>query len=231
MTQSQNISSPSESMELTMDKGNLSVLKDLGEVAIDAVMDDGVLRDVPILSTVVGVGKCIRNVSDVLFAKKLIAFLYGLNDVDAKKREEAVAKWERDAKYRIHVGEALLNMINRCDDTQKAKWLSQLFFELVLKRGESELFMRAEKILSSLSVMDMMNFLAIPQSSFPELSIEDGEPYANSGLYRVLYGGLDEVEDGYLGISDPKLRITIVGKWIYMTLNGRVQSTTKQYYR
>lgn len=147
MTQQQSISSLSESMELTMDKGNLSVLKDLGEVAIDAVMDDGVLRDVPILSTVVGVGKCIRNVSDVLFAKKLIAFLYGLKDVDAKKREEAVAKWERDAKYRIHVGEALLNMINRCDDTQKAKWLSQLFFELVLKRGESELFMRAEKIL------------------------------------------------------------------------------------
>lgn len=209
-----------------MDKGNLSVLGDLGEVAIDAVMDDGVLRDVPILSTVVGVGKCIRNVSDVLFAKKLIVFLYGLKDADALQREEAIAKWESDAKYRIRVGETLLNMINRCDDTQKAKWLSQLFYELVLKRGESELFMRAEKVLSSLSVMDMMNFLAISQSSFPELSMEDGEPYANSGLYRVVYGGLDEVEEGYLGILDPKLRITIVGKWIYMTLNGRVQSAT-----
>lgn len=76
-----------------------------------------------------------------------------------------------------------------------------------------------------------MSFLAISQSSFPELSIEDGEPYANSGLYRVVYGGLDEVEEGYLGISDPKFRVTIVGKWIYMTLNGRVQSATKQYNR
>lgn len=122
-------------------------------------------------------------------------------------------------------------MIQRCDDTQKAKWLSQLFHELVLKRGENLLFMRAEKILSSLSVMDMMNFLAIPQSSFPELSIDNGEPYANSGLYRVVYGGLEDVEDGYLGISDTKMRITVVGKWIYMTLNGRVQSATKQYYR
>ena len=75
-----------------MDKGNLSVLGDLGEVVIDAVMDDGVLRDVPILSTVVGIGKCIRNVSDVLFAKKLIVFLYGLKDADAQQREEAIAK-------------------------------------------------------------------------------------------------------------------------------------------
>lgn len=46
MKQTHKISSLSESMELTMDKGNLSVLGDLGEVAIDAVMDDGVLRDV-----------------------------------------------------------------------------------------------------------------------------------------------------------------------------------------
>lgn len=231
MTQKQDILSLSESMELTMDKGNLSVLGDLGEVVIDAVMDDGILRDVPILSTVVGVGKCIKNVSDVLFAKKLIVFLYGLKDTNAQQREKAIAKWENDSKYRIHVGEALLNMIQRCDDTQKAKWLSQLFHELVLKRGENLLFMRAEKILSSLSVMDMMNFLAIPQSSFPELSIDNGEPYANSGLYRVVYGGLEDVEDGYLGISDTKMRITVVGKWIYMTLNGRVQSATKQYYR
>ena len=63
MTQSQNILSLSDSMELTMDKGNLSVLGDLGEVAIDAVMNDGILRDVPILRTVVGVGKCLRKVT------------------------------------------------------------------------------------------------------------------------------------------------------------------------
>ena len=156
---------------------------------LDAVMDDGVLRDVPILSTVVGVGKCIRNVSDVLFAKKLIAFPYGLRDTNAHDREKAIAKWESDAKYRIRVGETLLNMVHRCDDTQKARWLSQLFHELVLKRGECELFMRAEKVLSSLSVMDMMSFLSIPQSSFPELTIEEGEPYTNSGLYRVVYRG------------------------------------------
>ena len=124
--QSYHISSLSKSMELTMDKGNLSVLRDLGEVAIDAVMDDGILRNVPILSAVVGVGKCIRNVSDVLFAKRLITFLYGLKDIKPKQREVAIAKWESDAKFRIRVGETLLNMINRCDDTQKAQWLSNM---------------------------------------------------------------------------------------------------------
>lgn len=220
-----------ESMELTMDKSNLSVVGDIGEVMIDAVLDDGIFKDIPVIGAIVGAGKCIKNVSDVFFTKKLIAFLFELRDTDVREREKAIAKWESDAKYRIRVGEVLLNMINRCDDAQKAKWLSKLFHELVMKRNETELFMRAEKVLSSLSVTDIINFLAIPQSSFTMLSLEEGEPYANSGLYRIEPGGLDMIEEGTMGMTESKMRITIVGKWIYMTLNGRVQAETKQYKR
>ena len=220
------ILSLAESMELTMDKSNLSVVGDIGEVIIDAAMDDGIFKDIPVIGAIVGAGKCIKNVSDVLFTKKLIAFLFELRDTDVHEREKAIAKWESDEKYRIRVGEVLLNMINRCDDTQKAKWLSQLFHELVLKRNETELFMRAEKVLSSLSVTDILNFLALPQSSFTVLFLEEGEPYANSGLYRMEPGGLDMIEEGTMGMTKSKMHITIVGEWIYSTLNGVVQPET-----
>lgn len=221
------ILSLAESMELTMDKSNLSVVGDIGEVIIDAAMDDGIFKDIPVIGAIVGAGKCIKNVSDVLFTKKLIAFLFELRDTDVHEREKAIAKWESDEKYRIRVGEVLLNMINRCDDTQKAKWLSQLFHELVLKRNETELFMRAEKVLSSLSVTDILNFLAIPESSYTVLSLEEGEPYANSGLYRIEPGGLEMVEEGTMGMTKSKMHITIVGEWIYSTLNRSVQPETK----
>ena len=229
MENEKGILSLTESMELTLDKSNLSVVGDIGEVIIDAALDDGIFKDIPVIGAIVGAGKCIKNVSDVLFTRKLIAFLFELRDTDVNEREKAIAKWESDAKYRIRVGEVLLNMINRCDDAQKAKWLSILFHELVLKRNETELFMRAEKVLSSLSVTDIITFLAIPQSSFTMLSLEEGEPYANSGLYRMEPGGLAMIEEGSLGMTESKMRITIVGKWIYMTLNGRVQAETKQY--
>ena len=227
MENEKGILSLAESMELTMDKSNLSVVGDIGEVIIDAALDDGIFKDIPVIGAIVGAGKCIKNVSDVLFTKKLIAFLFELRDTDVHEREKAITQWESDAKYRIRVGEVLLNMINRCDDTQKAKWLSKLFHELVLKRNETELFMRAEKVLSSLSVTDILKFLAIPQSSYTTLSLEEGEPYANSGLYRMEPGGLDMIEEGALGLTESKMRITIVGKWIYMTLNGSVQPETK----
>lgn len=219
MSQQPKISDLAQSMEQTMEIGNLSMITDVGEAIIDTALDDGILKDIPILGSIVGVGKCIKNISDVLFINKLIAFLTGLKDADVKERKAAILKWEDDAKYRFRVGEALLNMINRCDDIQKAKWLSKLFYELVLKQQNSELFMRAEKVLSVMSVMDVLSFLNLPQSSYGNLSLEKGEPYANSGLYRI------NAPNGYvavevLRVKNTTMRITEVGKCIYTILNS-----------
>ena len=208
----------SESMELTMDKANLSVIAGLGEVAIDAIIEDGVLRDIPIIGSIVGTGKCIKNVSDVLFTKKLIAFLFELRDTDAHEREEAIERWENDARYRVRVGETLLNMINRCDDTQKAKWLSKLFYHLVLKKGYSDVFMRSEKTLSSLSVMDVYSFLALPKDKYMTLTIEETEWYSNSGLYMMEdHGEINGIE--FIQIPQTKMCVTEVGMYIYNILN------------
>lgn len=211
-----------QSMKQTMETDNLSIVGDIGEVMLDSVMQDGVLKDIPIIGAIVGLGKCFKNVSDILFANKLIAFLLELKDVDSKDRREAIEKWEKDAEYRINVGETLLNMINRCDDRQKAKWLSQLYYVLVLKQQRSELFMRAEKVLSAMSVMDVLSFLNLPQSSYGNLSLEKGEPYANSGLFRI------NAPNGYvavevLRVKNTTMRITEVGKCIYTILNSEKQ--------
>lgn len=206
----------SESMEQTLETSNLSFLGDIGEVMIDAVMEDGLLKDIPILGAIVGAGKCVKNVSDMLFTKKLIAFLFELRATDAKKREEAIAKWESDSKYRMRIGETLLNMINRCDDTQKAKWLSKLFYELVLKKQDSAMFMRAEKVLSALSVMDVQAFLNLPPNAYRMLKVDDSIPFAHSGLYLaktqyVMGGGMS---------LQSRMYVTEAGKCIYEILNN-----------
>lgn len=171
------------SMEQTIECANLSVVADLGEIVLDSVLDDGILKELPVLGTIVGASKCIRNVGDVLFTKKLITFLYGLCEMESHERRNAIESWKSDSRYRVRVGETRLGMIDCCDDSQKANWLSQLFYVLVLKNGLSSLFMRAEKVLSSLSVTDVYSFLSLP--SYDKLSLEDCEPFANSGLYRV----------------------------------------------
>lgn len=213
-----NQNSLSKSMKATLEVDNLSVVTDVGEVFLDQVLEEGLLRDIPVLGAIIGVGKICNNVSDVLFANKLITFLTNIKDVDAETRREAIAKWEEDSHYRVKVGEVLLGMIQRCDDSQKAQWLSELFYELVLKKGWNDLFMRAEKVLSALSVMDILSFLRLPQNQYSRLSVEDAEPYAHSGLY-MMEAIKEQTAVEIIVIHETKMQITEVGMLIYRILS------------
>lgn len=208
----------SSSMIATLKTDNLSIVGDLAEVGLDAVIDDGILKDIPIVGVIVGVGKALGNISDVLFTRKLAAFLFQLKDIDVKTRSEAIEKWETDSKYRVHVGETLLNMIHRCDDTRKARWLSQLFYELVLVRDMPIVFMRAEKVLSSLSVTDVMTFLDLDKNKYTLISVSEAEPYANCGLYIVEAKKKQTAVEVFV-IPETKMQITEVGIWIHQILN------------
>lgn len=206
------------SMQQTIEYGNLEFVGGIGEIMLDAVLNDGVLKEIPIIGTIVGVGKCIKNVYDIRFAKKLIAFLIPIKDVPTEKRVGAIKKWEEDENYRGKVGDTLLGMIERCDDAVKATWLSKLFYELVLKRNYPRLFMRAEKTLSSLSIMDMQAFLSMPKEQYYHIKQEDCEPFIGSGLYQDPKLSV-RVDDEALKLGNYYCEPTEIGTWIYHVLN------------
>lgn len=208
----------SVSMRETLDYSNLEFLNDIGELIIDTALNDSTIKEIPILGSIVGVGKCIKNISDILLAKKLIAFLIPIKDISPEKRANAIKKWEEDKNFRGKVGDTLLGMIQRCDDAVKAVWLSKLFYELVLKRSYSQLFMRAEKVLSSLSVMDVQSFLNMPPSLYIHLRGAECEPYIGSGLYQN-----PKIESAFekgLNLDATYCEPTEVGIIIYHVLNN-----------
>lgn len=214
--------SVAKAMEETISSEHLIVVEDIGEVLIDTTLNDGLLKDIPVISTLVGVRKLITNIKDYLFVNKLISFLYPIKDTSANERIEAIKKWEKDSKYRINVGESLLGMIDRCDSRIKAEWLSRLFYELVLKRKLSDLFMRAEKILSSISVMDMQSFLNFKQDKYSQIDAELSEPFLGTGLYKNAVLVWMEANDKGSGHV---CEISEVGIWIYHILNGIEMNT------
>ena len=197
------------SLAVSIEYGNLSFVGDIGEVLLDTALEDGVLKDIPVLGALVGVGKCIKNVYDIRFAKKLIAFLYPIKDVPLGQRAEALNRWEIDQNYRGEVGDTLLGMIERCDDTVKAVWLSKFFYQMVLISNNPRLFMRAEKILSSLSVMDVQAFLNMSEKHFYHIKEDECEPLIGSGLYQNPKEELSS--DGVMDLGDKYCEPTVVG--------------------
>lgn len=82
------------SLENSLSSDICDTVGDLAEVGLDAVMDDGILKDIPILSTVVGlyrIGYTIRERHEI---KQLALFVAELNRgcTDESKRKQLLEK-------------------------------------------------------------------------------------------------------------------------------------------
>jgi hypothetical protein len=117
------------SLTETLRRSDLStVASELAEVALDdAVLAEGVWRDVPILGTVVGLWRIGVTVRDYVFIKKLSEFLRALEDVPAAQRSAMIDKLEREPEYGRKVGEELILLLDRLDSVNKAGLMGRAF--------------------------------------------------------------------------------------------------------
>ncbi len=113
--------------------------KDLGEVAIDAVLSekfgvDGVLKDIPILNVAVNLYKAGNQVAAYFFAKNMLDFLLEVDSVPLAKRVEFLDKNCADERGVESVGEVTLMILNKLDYPHLAKMLGRTF--ALLMRGD-----------------------------------------------------------------------------------------------
>jgi hypothetical protein len=74
---------------------------DLGEVALDAAMHQGLVKDVPILGSLAKLCAIGATIRDYVFAKKVLAFLNGLKHIPPHKRRQMIDSLETDeAQYK-----------------------------------------------------------------------------------------------------------------------------------
>lgn len=142
---------------------NTSDLKNIGtelsEVILDNVLEEGLLKEIPIFSTLQNIYKSSCSISDLLFTKKLIGLINGFSEVEQFKRKKVIEKIENDPKYNIRVGEKLLYIVDKTEDYETAKavgkWSKSLFEEKI----NYEDFLRGIKGIQNLSKYDLECFL------------------------------------------------------------------------
>ena len=74
----------------------------LAEVGLDTILEDGILKEVPILSTAISIYKIGSSIAERHHLKKLVVFLDAINNgiVDESKRMEYRQKFEENKKFR-----------------------------------------------------------------------------------------------------------------------------------
>lgn len=195
---------------------NIDLTIDYGEVALDSILEDGILKDVPIISTVVSGVKTALAIRDKRFVKKTLVFLQELNSgqVDHKKIEVFREKLEHDKSYNEKITDLIITMI----DNHLQEIQSKVFARLVISHINGEID------------FDMLITLSV--------TLDKLHPAGYDGLDRLekgsnLSGNISSINDGDFSQYDnwtyeallfsaglvtrygSKLMVTIIGKSLY----------------
>jgi hypothetical protein len=159
------------------------VTQDLTEVALDSLLDNGILKDIPVIGTIVGIYKGVVSIREQMFIKKIAKFLNSLSEISAKEREDMFIKLEEEGHKRQEVGEGILLILDQVDNYEKARLLGVLLKTLSTSLTNYETFKRFSSIINTVYIDDIMSLPSFinEQKSFTATSLQSqGLVYTNS---------------------------------------------------
>lgn len=105
------------------------IVGEYAELGLDALVEDGLFKDIPIVSTAIAVYKIGKSIRERHYVAKLISFLNKINNgvVDEEKREKYREKFATNEKFRNQELEYILILTDRYIGFDKPQMLAKLY--------------------------------------------------------------------------------------------------------
>lgn len=184
---------------------------DIAELSLDALMKDGLAKDIPIVSWLFAGYKIYDTISDRILAKKILNFLSGVEEASQEKRQEFITSLENPKKLQ-EVGEQLLLMISKYDDFRKTKLLGYFFAALTIGEITIDEFYRISTIIDKVYFDDFKKLEGIPNEYVQMMKNKDDEMlqgFKSIGLIIEKQAVLGSDDNFYLRIRHFKSEIAI----------------------
>lgn len=99
------------------------------ELGLDSIMEDGILKDIPFISTVISLYKIGKSVHECHHVKKMATFLNEIHNrvADETDRVKYREKFQGDEKFRNQELEYIMIIIDRYIGYEKPKMLAKLY--------------------------------------------------------------------------------------------------------
>lgn len=107
--------------------GGADLLQEAAEFSLDALLDDGTVKDIPIVGTIAKLYSVAKGAQGYVFAKKIRTFLTELRSIPEKEREAFAEQLEKDKEQRQRTAETLIVLLDKLDDMKKAPLLARAF--------------------------------------------------------------------------------------------------------
>ncbi len=137
--------------------GVSDIAAEAAEIALDSVLNEGLLEEVPVFGWIKKSYNVVGAVRDRLFLKKVANFLLGTQSISNDEREIFLGKLNNDAAFSKNVGESLVLLIDRQDNFEKSLILGKLFSRYVRGYIEYEMFLKLAKAVEIAFVDDLRN--------------------------------------------------------------------------
>jgi len=135
-----------------------SLVRDYAEIGIDSVLNEGILKDFPIIGTIVGMSKTVQNIRDRNLLKNLYIFIKEINSgkVDKSKLGEYKERLDKDKKFAEKELGRVLILLDRYIDDDKTIILAKLFKAYINGRIIWNEFIEYSEIVEKILLLDIV---------------------------------------------------------------------------
>jgi hypothetical protein len=163
-------------------------LVDVAEVGLDQLLDEGIVRDIPVLGVLARLRTTYGVIRDHLFVKKVARFLRELGAIPQAERMRFLDAIDSQADRR-RLGDALVLLLDRLDDMDKPELLARLFGSYVRGRCDLASFRRLSTALDRLPLVTLPALAAF-YGQPTDRGVQEGEyleQFAFAGLVEARY--------------------------------------------
>ena len=132
-----------------------SIVGNLTEVLFDAMLNEGIGREIPVVEFLHRGYKTVVTVQQILFIKKIENFLVELSNLSSEERQKFVEELEKNPQKKRIFGEFLLLQIDSADSLEKPSILGRLFKYHILGNISYEDAMRLAFIVNRVYMSDL----------------------------------------------------------------------------
>lgn len=135
--------------------GGADLLQEAAEFSLDALLDDGTVKDIPVVGTIAKLYSAAKGAQGYVFAKKVRTFLVELRSIPNKEREAFTERLEKDKEQRQRTAETLIVLLDKLDDMKKAPLLARAFAAYVREDIDFPTFQRLAAAIDRCLVSDL----------------------------------------------------------------------------
>ena len=159
-------------------------LPDIAEVGLDRCMEDGILREIPIVKTLYSGCKTLYNVRERNLLKQTICMIEGFRSYNVSEAELNAYKcrYESDVRYAEKELGRVLIILDRTIDAVKSRHIGRLYGAFVKRQISWERFCEMAEVTERLFMSDYSVFMRLVDGTPFEVEVKENELYLASRL-------------------------------------------------